>query len=191
MDLSRRSFLAASGAAGAGALLGFLGLDLQPSVAYAADARPKRGKIYTTICPYCGVGCGATVEVDEQTGKIVNIEGDADHPINEGTLCSKGASLFQIHDDPANRRLRTVKHRKPGASDWEELSWDQAMQMIAARFKQTRDDTWVGQHDGQTVNHTSGIGCLGGASLDTEECYLLAKAMRAMGLVWIEHQARI
>jgi formate dehydrogenase major subunit len=191
MDLSRRSFLAASGAAGAGALLGFLGLDLQPTVAYAADAQPRarRGKIYTTICPYCGVGCGATVEVDESTGKVLNIEGDADHPINEGALCSKGAALYQLHDNP--RRLRTVKYRAPGSDRWTEKSWDEAMKMIAERVKKTRDETWVSQVDGHTVNHTSGVACLGGAALDTEECYLLAKAMRALGLVWIEHQARI
>ena len=189
MELTRRSFLAATGAAGTGALLGFLGLDLKPSVAYAQGARPQRGKIYTTICPYCGVGCGAVVEVD-QAGKIVNIEGDADHPVNQGSLCSKGAALFQIHDN--QRRLRKVRHRRPGASEWEELSWDQAMKMIAERVKKTRDETWVGKDgNGFTVNRADGIACLGGAALDTEECYLLVKAMRAMGVVWIEHQARI
>ena len=190
MELSRRNFLTASGAVGTGALLGFLGLDLQPTVAYAADAQPRKGKILTTICPYCGVGCGAIVEVDQQTGKITNIEGDVDHPISRGALCSKGASLYQIHDN--QRRLAKVKHRKPGSGEWEELSLDQAMKMIAAKVQETRDATWVGQDSqGRTVNHTDGIACLGGAALDTEECYLLSKAMRAMGLVWIEHQARI
>jgi formate dehydrogenase major subunit len=189
MELTRRSFLAAAGAAGTGALLGFLGLDLKPSIAYAQRAQPQRGKIYTTICPYCGVGCGAVVEVD-QAGKVVNIEGDSEHPVSLGALCSKGASIYQLHDNP--RRLQKVRHRKPGAADWEELGWDQAMKMIAQRVKKTRDETWVGQNaNGFTVNHTDGIACLGGAALDTEECYLLVKAMRAMGLVWIEHQARI
>jgi formate dehydrogenase major subunit len=189
MEISRRSFLAATGATGAGALLGFLGLNLRPSVAYAAQTTVKRGKVFTTICPYCGVGCGAIVEVDD-AGKIINIEGDGEHPISQGALCSKGASLYQLHDNP--RRLQKVKHRKPGASDWEELSWGQAMRMIAERVKKTRDETWVGTDaDGHTVNRTDGIACLGGAALDTEECYLLVKAMRAMGLVWIEHQARI
>jgi formate dehydrogenase major subunit len=188
MELTRRSFLAATGAVGTGALLGFLGLDLKPSVAYAQRARPQRGRIYTTICPYCGVGCGAVVEVND-AGKVVNIEGDADHPINEGSLCSKGASLFQIHAN--DRRLQKVKHRRPGAGDWEELSWDQAMKMIAERVKKTRDETWADVAGDLTVNRTDGIACLGGAALDTEECYLLVKAMRAMGLVWIEHQARI
>lgn len=189
MEISRRSFLAATGAAGTGALLGFLGLDLRPSVAYAARTRPQRGKIYTTICPYCGVGCGQIVEVVD--GEIVNIEGNPDHPINEGSLCSKGASIYQIHADPARRRNRTVRYRRAKGTQWEELSWDQAMKMIAERVKKTRDETWVARENGKTANRTDGIACLGGAALDTEECYLLVKAMRALGVVWIEHQARI
>jgi len=135
MEISRRSFLAATGGTGGGALLGFLGLDLRPSVAYASQAVPKRGKIYTTICPYCGVGCGQIVEVRD--GTVVNIEGDPDHPINEGSLCSKGASLYQVHHN--DRRLRTVGYRKPGSDQWETLSWDTAMKMIAERAKKTRD----------------------------------------------------
>jgi len=190
MEISRRSFLAGSGAAGTGALLGFLGLNLRPTVAYAAVTKPKRGNLVRTICPYCGVGCGQVIEVRD--GSIVNIEGDTEHPINKGSLCSKGASLYQIHADPANRRTRTVKYRKPGANKWEDLSWDRALTMIAERVKKTRDATWtIKDEKRQTLNRTDGIACLGGAALDTEECYLLAKAMRAMGLVWIEHQARI
>jgi formate dehydrogenase major subunit len=188
MQLTRRAFLRSTGAAGTGALLGFLGLDLRPSVAYAAQASSRRLKTVTTICPYCGVGCGAVAEVDED-GQIVNVEGDCDHPINEGSLCSKGAALYQIHDN--ERRVQTVKYRRGGARDWEEISWDQAVKMIAERVQQTRDETWVDKQNGHTVNCTNGIACLGGAALDTEECYLLSKAMRAMGLVWIEHQARI
>ncbi len=187
MQISRRQFLATSGAAGTGTLLGFLGLDLRPSQAWAAEARPQRGKIFTTICPFCGVGCGQIVEVRD--GKIVNIEGDPDHPINEGAVCSKGAALYQVHSN--ERRLRTVKYRKPGGRQWEELTWDQAMKMIAERFKKTREDTWVAEEGGAPVNRTEGIACLGGAALDTEECYLLSKAMRAAGVVWLEHQARI
>ena len=190
MHITRRNFLVTTGATGTGALLGFLGLNLKPAVAYAAGVRAQRGRIFTTICPYCGVGCGAVVEVNEG-GEVVNVEGDSDHPINQGALCSKGASLYQIHSDPAKRRCRTVKYRAKGATDWEELPWGRAMGMIAERVQKTRDATWVGREGDKTINHTDGIACLGGAALDTEECYLLVKAMRAMGLVWIEHQARI
>jgi formate dehydrogenase major subunit len=187
MDISRRAFLGTTGAAGTSAALAALGLDLGPSLARAAETTPQRGKVTTTICPFCGVGCGQIVEVVE--GKALGVEGDPDHPINEGSLCSKGAALYQVHQNP--RRLRGVQYRKPGATTWQELSWDKAVGMIVERVKRTRDATWVGQRDGQTINHTSGIACLGGAALDTEECYLLSKAMRALGVIWLEHQARI
>ena len=187
MEISRRTFLTGTGAAGTGALFGSLGLSLRPSAAFAEEARAQRGTITTTICPFCGVGCGQIVEVRD--GRVVNIEGDPDHPINEGSVCSKGAALYQVHQN--ERRLRKIRYRKPGASEWQELSWDQAVPMIVERVKKTRDATWVGQRDGLTLNHTTGIASLGGAALDSEECYLLAKAMRGLGVIWLEHQARI
>jgi formate dehydrogenase major subunit len=187
MDISRRAFLTSTGAVGTSALFGVLGLDCASSAAVAAEARPQRGKITTTICPFCGVGCGQIVEVRD--GRVVGIEGDPDHPINEGSVCSKGAALYQIHYN--ERRLRRVRYRKPGASDWQEISWDQAMRMIAHRVKKTRDETWVDELGGQKIHHASGIACLGGAALDSEECYLISKAMRGLGVVWLEHQARI
>ena len=187
MKISRRHFLAGTGAAGTSALFQSLGISVGPSAAFAEAAQPGRGTITTTICPFCGVGCGQIVEVRD--GRVVNIDGDPDHPINEGALCSKGAALYQVHQN--DRRLRKVKYRKPGAREWQELSWDQAILMITERVKKTRDATWVGQRDGLTLNHTTGIACLGGAALDSEECYLLAKAMRSLGVVWLEHQARI
>ena len=122
-------------------------------------------------------------------GKIVNIEGDPDSPLNEGAVCSKGASVFQLHQN--ERRLRKVRHRRPGSTEWEDMSWDDAVSRIAGLVKNTRDATWTSKDGGRTVNRTEGIACLGGAALDTEECYLLSKSMRALGLVWLEHQARI
>jgi len=187
MKISRRHFLAGTGVAGTSALFGSLGIDLRPSAAFAETAHAARGTITTTICPFCGVGCGQTVEVRD--GRVVNIEGDPDHPINEGSVCSKGAALYQVHHN--ERRLRKIHYRKPGRQEWEELSWDRAIPMIVERVKKTRDATWVGQRDGLTLNHTTGIASLGGAALDSEECYLLAKAMRALGVIWLEHQARI
>jgi len=188
MEISRRSFLAATGATGTGALLGFLGLNLRPSVAYAARTRLKRGRPSTTICPYCAVGCGAIVE--EVDGKVVNIEGDPDHPINLGTLCSKGNALYQIANN--ERRLTKVKYRAPGATEWQEKDWDWAIQKIAENIKKTRDQTFRVEDDqGRLVNRTEGIACLGGAALDNEECYAYSKLARALGIVYIEHQARI
>jgi formate dehydrogenase major subunit len=187
MAISRRQFLGGTGAAGTSALFGSLGLNLHPSSAFAEAAQPQRGTISTTVCPFCGVGCGQIVET--RGGRVVNIEGDPDHPINEGSLCSKGAALYQVAEN--ERRLKKIRYRKPGSPDWEDLSWDRAMAMIVERVKRTRDATWVGARDGRTFNHTTGIASLGGAALDTEECYLLTKAMRALGVVWLEHQARI
>jgi formate dehydrogenase major subunit len=120
---------------------------------------------------------------------VVNIEGDPDHPINEGSLCSKGASILQLNRN--ERRLQKVLHREPGASDWKELSWGEAIPRIARLVKETRDANWVGTDKGLTVNRTEAIACLGGAALDTEECYLISKAARALGIVYLEHQARI
>ena len=141
----------------------------------------------TTVCPFCGVGCGQVVST--QDGKIVNIEGDPAHPVSEGTLCSKGAAAIQVVNNP--RRLQKVLYRKPGGTAWEEKTWDWALPRIAARVKDTRDKTFRTAVDGRVVNRTEAIACLGGSALDNEEAYLLVKLMRAMGLVYIEHQARL
>jgi formate dehydrogenase major subunit len=183
MKVSRRFFL---GTVGAAPFLGLVPAKAEDEKE-SAPRKIQHAKETTTICPYCGVGCGQIVHTRD--GAIVNIEGDPDHPINEGALCSKGASIYQLnHND---RRLTKVLHRKPGADSWEEMSWDDAMRRIIELTKRTRDETWVAKDGAATVNRTDGIACLGGAALDTEECYLLSKAMRAMGVAWLEHQARI
>lgn len=157
------------------------------------DARePKEGVETTTICPYCGCGCGLIVTAADVDGenKVVNTEGDPDHPINEGALCSKGQALYQVSNN--ERRLTKVLHRAPGAADWDEVSWDDALTAIAAKVKATRDATFEETDgEGRTVNRTEGIGLMGSAALDNEECYALRKMATALGLVFIEHQARI
>jgi formate dehydrogenase major subunit len=141
----------------------------------------------TTVCPFCGVGCGQVVST--RSGTVVNIEGDPGHPISEGTLCSKGAAAIQVVNNP--RRLQKVLYRAPRGTAWEEKSWDWALERIAARVKETRDKTFQTSTDGRVVNRTEAIACLGGSALDNEEAYLLVKLMRALGLVYIEHQARL
>ena len=141
----------------------------------------------TTVCPFCGVGCGQIVST--RGGVVVNIEGDPGHPISEGTLCSKGASAVQVVNNP--RRLQKVLYRKPRGMAWEEKPWDWAFERIAARLKATRDTTFTTAVDGRTVNRTEAIACLGGSALDNEEAYLLVKLMRSLGLVYVEHQARL
>ena len=189
MELSRRDFLKV-GSAGVGGLI----LTRALSGGDRAAAMPRQLSLTkeigekTTICPYDASGCGFIVATQE--GRVVNIEGDPEHPINNGAGCAKGAALRQLSADNP-QRLSSVRYRGPGGTDWEEKSWDWAIERIAARIKETRDANWMGTDDGYVANRTEAIACLGGAALDNEECYLIVKAMRALGLVYIEHQARI
>jgi formate dehydrogenase major subunit len=192
MELSRRDFIKLSGVTTGGLLLpaGINGTAL-------AQAKPfplhKPIGETPTICPFCAVGCGAIVAA--QGNRVLNVEGDPDHPVNEGSLCSKGMALAQLNtvDGKVNdRRLQKVKYRAPGAADWEEKSWEWTLDQIARRIKDTRDAHFIATDgEGRTVNRLEAISSLGGAALDNEECSLIVKAMRALGLVYIEHQARI
>jgi len=188
MLVTRREFLKTS-AVTAGVAVTGLGFALNPAQARAVELRKnlEEATRTTTICPYCGVGCGFVVHAAE--GRVINIEGDPDHPINEGTACSKGSALYQMANNP--NRLTTVRYRAPGAAEWEELTWAQAIPMIAQRIKATRDATFETINAAaRTVNRTLGIGSLGSAALDNEECWLYQKFLRALGLVYVEHQAR-
>jgi formate dehydrogenase major subunit len=195
MDVTRREFLVISGAVGAGLTLSSLGIDMGPAKAYAAQLdkvdKVKSAKQSTTICPYCSVSCGLVCSTDQKTGKIINIEGDSDHPINEGALCAKGAALFQTTaNNPA--RLKKVLYRAPGSDKWQEKSWDWALTEIAKRVKKTRDQYFIEKNgQGQTVNRVEALAHVGSAALDNEELWPLQAMMRALGLVYIEHQARI
>ena len=188
MLVTRREFLKTS-AVTAGVAITGMGFALHPVKAHAAELRKNLAEATetTTICPYCGVGCGFVVH--SSGGEVINIEGDWEHPINQGTACSKGSSLFQMANN--ENRLTTVRYRAPGASDWADISWDEAITMIAQRIKDTRDATFTETNaSGATVNRTLGIGSLGSAAMDNEECWLYQKMLRALGLVYIEHQAR-
>lgn len=188
MKLSRRGFLGVSGTAVVGGLLAKFGLDLGPTAAFAQSFKTQHSTESTTICPYCGVGCGLIVSA--KNGKVINVEGDPDHPINQGSLCCKGQGLYQVAT--SDRRMKKVLYRAPGATEWEEKSWDWAIEKIADRIKSTRDAYFTkNDEQGRVVNRCDAIGGLGGAALDNEECYLYGKLMRALGMVYIEHQARI
>jgi formate dehydrogenase major subunit len=124
-------------------------------------------------------------------GKVINTEGDPDHPINEGSLCSKGMSVYQLSHNNINRLTKPL-YRAPYGKEWEELSWEDALDKIARRMKETRDNTFeIKNKDGQIVHRTLGMASLGSAALDNEECYLYQKMLRSLGFVYIEHQARI
>lgn len=189
MKLSRRGFLKITGASFAAASLTDFGFDVSTTALAAEKLRIANAKEAPTICPYCSCGCGAIVSSEH--GHPINIEGDPDHPINQGSLCPKGASIFQVAADSAKLRNKKVRYRGPGKSDWEEKDWDWAIKEIAKRIKKTRDKDFISVENGVTVNRTEAVAALGGAAVNNEECYLWVKLMRALGLVYIEHQARI
>jgi formate dehydrogenase major subunit len=191
MELSRRSFLRYSVAAGgATALSGLIGsgVNLGPAIARAQELRIKGAKATPSICPYCSVGCATLVHTVD--GKIVNIEGDSRSPYSEGTLCPKGAAIFQLHVNP--NRPTQVLHRAPGATDWEVWDLERAMDRVTELVKKTRDETFVEKlENGKLVNSTTSIFSLGGATLDNEWNHIQQKLMRGLGIVPIENQARI
>jgi len=189
VELSRRGFLKLTGASFGAAAFADLGFDFSATALAAEKLRIARAKEVPTICPYCSCGCGAIVSSEH--GHPINIEGDPDHPINLGSLCSKGASMFQVADDTVKLRNKKVRYRASGSDDWEEKDWDWAIPEIAKRIKETRDGDFITTEDGVTVNRTEAVAALGGAAVNNEECYLWVKLMRALGLVYIEHQARI
>jgi formate dehydrogenase major subunit len=155
--------------------------DLKPRT-QAAD------RVVRSVCPYCAVGCGQLVYVQDE--KITDIEGDPDSPVSSGCLCPKGAATFQLVT--GSHRQRTVLYRRPHGTAWEPLPLETAMDMVAARVKATRDATFEETHpEGFTLRHTLGIAHLGGATLDNEENYLIKKLFTNLGIVQIENQARI
>ena len=142
-----------------------------------------------SVCPYCAVGCSQLVYV--KNGAIIDIEGNPDSPINEGTLCPKGAATYELLNNP--NRWTTVKYRAPYSDRWDDKPLDWAMDRIAYLIKETRDQTWRERNDkGQVVKHTPAIASLGGATLDNEENYLIKKLFTGgLGMVWVENQARV
>ena len=180
-----------SGATAAGLAVSGLGFDLSPVRSHAQMLKTKYAKETITICPYCAVGCGAIVHTSKKgDGRVINVEGDPDHVINRGTLCSKGAALSGLSEN--ENRLLQPMYRAPYAKEWKPVSWDRALTEIAERVKKTRDATFTKKNNkGQVVNRTTDIVSVGSAALDNEECWIYQALMRALGLVYIEHQARI
>jgi formate dehydrogenase major subunit len=191
-QLSRREFLQQSTAGiGAGTALGSLiglGASLAPATARAQALRIREARATPSVCPYCSVGCAMIVHTIGN--EIVNIEGDKRSPHNEGCLCPKGAATYQLLKNP--NRATKVLHRKPGATDWQEVELDWAMDRITQLVKKTRDETFVERlEDGTLINQTTAIFSLGGATLDNEWNHMQQKLMRGLGVVAIENQARI
>src|SRR5689334_6550201 len=193
MPLSRRAFLQ-TGLAG-GAALSTFGFETAPLVAQAKTLKIARTKETRSTCPYCSVSCGVIIHTLGDGAKnaipqVVHVEGDPDAPINRGTLCPKGASLEQ--DILNERRLTKPQVRRPGSDHWEDISWDDAINEIARKVKDTRDATFIEKdQNGQTVNRCEGIGWAGGCTDTNELNYLAVKTMRSLGVCYFETQARV
>lgn len=189
-QVTRRDFLKLSSTAAAGLALSDLtrlGVDTQPIRRSALKLRTQGSKTFASVCPYCAVGCSQLVSV--QDGVITNIEGNPDSPINAGTLCPKGAATYQLTVNP--QRITKALYRPAGGDRWEEKPLDWCMDRIAAKVKEVRDATFQERLGDKVVNRTMALASLGGATLDNEENYLIKKYFGALGLVYIENQARI
>jgi formate dehydrogenase major subunit len=193
METSRRNFLKVAGLGGAAATM--FGFDLKPVYAAVRELKISRATETRSTCPYCSVSCGVLIytlgdKAKNVTAQVIHVEGDPDHPINRGTLCPKGASLEQ--DILNERRLLKPQVRRPGATDWEDISWDQALDEVAGWTKKTRDETFVEKDaNGKTVNRCEGIAFTGGCTDTNEFNYLVVKTMRSLGVCFLENQARV
>lgn len=163
------------------------GAAAQSAPTAALAPRTAAARTVKSICPFCAVGCGQDVFVAD--GKVVQIEGDPDSPVSRGRLCPKGSASLQLVTNPG--RLQRVLHRRPYATDWEELELDEAMDLVADRVIETRNRTWEWDSEGKRTRRTMGLASLGGATLDNEENYLMKKLYTALGVVQVENQARI
>jgi formate dehydrogenase major subunit len=168
-----------------------LGLGRAAQSARSERLRPRTetaDQVVQSVCPYCAVGCGQKVYVKDE--KVIQIEGDPDSPISRGRLCPKGSASEALVNSPM--RETRVKYRRPGGTEWEYISLEQASDMIAERLIKTRAETWEAEtDDGEPLKRTLGVHFLGGATLDSEENYLIKKLFTALGALSIENQARI
>lgn len=192
-QVSRREFLGL-GAAGAGVLGGTaLGFDVSEATQVKQHLRIEGATVSRSVCPYCAVGCSLRAYTKKASNghvELLQIEGDPDSPVNEGTLCPKGASSLQLAI--SRRRVPSPLYRAPGTNEWKRVSWDFTLDKLARNIKASRDRTFLTTDaDGNVVNRCEGIAFAGGAAFSSEEGYLATKLMRGLGLVHLEQQARV
>ena len=196
MDLSRRQFFKVAGIGLAGSSLGALGM--APTAAFAEQVRHFKlahTRETRNTCPYCSVGCGLIMYSQGDAGKnvaqnIIHIEGDADHPVNRGTLCPQGAALMDFVNSP--NRLKFPEYRAPGSNEWKRMSWDEALDRIARLLKDDRDANFQEQNaSGQTVNRWLSTGMLAASASSNEAGYITHKVARSWGLLALDNQARV
>jgi formate dehydrogenase major subunit len=192
MDATRRTFIRTAGGAVVASCLGF---DLRSAAAQSQELKISKTTETRSTCPYCSVSCGVIIhtlgdKAKNVTSQVVHVEGDPDHPINRGTLCPKGSSLY--HDILNDRRLLSPEVRRPGSDHWEPIPWDQALEEIGRHIKTVRDESFITTDaQGRTVNRLESIAWNGGCTDTNEFNYLVVKTMRSLGLTYIENQARV
>jgi formate dehydrogenase major subunit len=196
-DFTRRDFMKVSAAGAAAVGVSALGFDAAVAEAHTVkqELRIEGAKVSHSVCPYCAVGC-SLLAYTRKTGngngsvELLQIEGNPDSPVNEGTLCPKGASAMELA--VSKRRMQGPLYRAPGADKWKKVSWDFVLGKIASNIKAARDRTFVTKDDeGKVVNRCEGVAFAGGAAFSNEEGYLSTKLMRGLGLVYLEQQARV
>lgn len=187
MSITRRNFLKMTGLSAICMTLGQLGFDVTEAKAYVAGLRIKGAKEVISICPYCAVCCQIIAYVRD--GRLIATEGDADFPVNEGSLCAKGAALLSMYT--GEHRLKKPLYRAPYSDKWEEKDWDWTLDTIARRIKDTRDASFIRKNaSGKTVNRLEHIFMMGTSHASNEECALMHQALRSAGIIYMDHQAR-
>ncbi len=188
MEISRRGFVKLAGASAVCLGLGELGFNLAPVKAHAAGLKIEGAKEVVSICGFCSCGCNIIMSVKD--GKFISSEGDPDYPVSEGALCAKGAAFHSMH--VSEHRLTKPLYRAPGSDKWEEKDWDWTLNRIATKVKETRDKDFIVKNPkGQVVNRVESIFQLGTSQMDNEECAVAHQMLRGLGVVYLDHQARV
>jgi formate dehydrogenase major subunit len=192
-ELTRRQLFKGGAASAVAVGISAYGFDVAEATTVKQHLRIEGARMSHSVCPYCAVGCSLlayTRKAANGATELLQIEGDPDSPVNEGTLCPKGASAMELA--VSKRRLTSPLHRAPGATEFKRVSWDFVLDKLARNIKAARDRTFVAKDDdGNVVNRTEGMAFAGGAAFSNEEGYLATKLMRGLGLVYLEQQARV
>ena len=187
MQATRRSFL--KGLSAGVLTLSLMGFDLKDVKAYAKTLKIEGAKEVISVCPFCAVCCQVIAYVRD--GKLISTEGDPDYPVNEGSLCAKGAALHSMYTHTHGRVLKPM-YRAPYSDKWEEKSWDWTLDQIARRIKDARDADFKQKNkQGQTVNRLESLFWMGTSHASNEECTVINSAVKSLGMVYIDHQARV
>jgi len=192
-ELTRRQLLKGGAASAIAVGISAYGFDVAEATTVKQHLRIEGARLSHSVCPYCAVGCSLLAYTRKGSNgavELLQIEGDPDSPVNEGTLCPKGASAMELA--VSKRRFVSPLYRAPGAGEFKRVSWDFVLDKVARNIKAARDRTFVTKDDdGNVVNRTEGLAFAGGAAFSNEEGYLAAKLMRGLGLVYLEQQARV